>query len=262
MLTLKEIYDIEIQQEKRVLDKYQNSNLSHLSLVLGSTNKNFALYSFFERHNIQKLKQYFYVCGLLDAFRIKNYQSRMFDYDIPAVCYVLLCDNVPFLKEVYANLTYNTFYISEETGEKTPLNMDTMVEDGESAIFVHTIQQFLKGNTALIERNLKIMEEKYLPFHSQNPELMCYDVEFFKALYAKDKSACEEILKTMVSPKIHNKRNVDALLKKYVSMPALGYAKLAWICGVEVDVKSKLIPKELLPIQPNERYDIPYDFLK
>jgi len=69
-------------------------------------------------------------------------------------------------------------------------------------------------------------------------------------------------LQEMVSPKIHNRTNYhEILLKKYISMPALCYAKLAWICGVEVEIKSKLIPKELLPVQPNERYEIPYDFL-
>ncbi|MFC4263902.1 Imm49 family immunity protein [Ferruginibacter yonginensis] len=49
---------------------------------------------------------------------------------------------------------------------------------------------------------------------------------------------------------------------QYVSFPALGYAKLAWLKGIEVEVKSHLVPKELLPIQPLEKYEIPYDFLK
>ena len=70
------------------------------------------------------------------------------------------------------------------------------------------------------------------------------------------------ILQEMVSPKIHQKRNDDPLLKKYISMPALGYAKLAWILGMEVEIKSKLIPKALLPVQPLEKYEVPYDFLE
>jgi hypothetical protein len=47
---------------------------------------------------------------------------------------------------------------------------------------------------------------------------------------------------------------------KNISMPALGYAKIA--IGIEVQVNSKLIPKELLPVEPLEHYDIPYEFLK
>ena len=45
-------------------------------------------------------------------------------------------------------------------------------------------------------------------------------------------------------------------------MPALGYAKLAWLSGIEVDIDSPLVPKELLPLQSNEKYDDSYDFLK
>ncbi len=66
----------------------------------------------------------------------------------------------------------------------------------------------------------------------------------------------------MVSKKIHKARNTDTLLNKYISMPALGYAKLAWYLGVEVEVNSPLIPKDLLPIKPLDNYEIPYDFLE
>ncbi|WP_047451764.1 immunity 49 family protein, partial [Alistipes sp. ZOR0009] len=143
------------------------------------------------------------------------------------------------------NLTYRSVYYDDDTNLPVPITMEENVLAGEASIFVHTIQQFLKGDTALVERNLNIMETLYLPKNSSDPELMKYDVNFFKALYARDRSKCEEALSALVSPKIHRARNDDTLLKKYISMPALGYAKLAWICGVEVSVKSKLIPAEL-----------------
>ena len=261
MMTLKEYFDHSVVQEKNLLNKCSN-DIPHLSMVLRSKNIAFALYSFFEEHNLQKAKQYFYVCGLLDAFRIKNYQDRMFDYNIASIGYAMLSDNLLFVKEVYANLTYNTFYLEDKTKREIPLSMDEMVEDGEGTIFVHTVQQFLKGNNELTERNLSIMENKYLPKKKQRQELARCEVDFFKALFQKDKAGCEKSLQEMVSPKIHNRTNYhEILLKKYISMPALCYAKLAWICGVEVEIKSKLIPKELLPVQPNERYEIPYDFL-
>ena len=41
-----------------------------------------------------------------------------------------------------------------------------------------------------------------------------------------------------------------------------GYTKLAWRKGIEVEVNSPLISKELLPIQPLDKYEIPYDFLR
>jgi len=229
---------------------------------LGYCNLIFALNSFFEENNINNAKQYFYNCSLLDAYRVINYQDRLFDYDLHSIGYAMLSDNLPFIKDVYANLTYSGFYYEDKTYQKIPVTMEDNVLSGESAIFVHTIQQFIKNETELIERNLNIMETLYIKKNKAESVLMKYDIDFFKALHNKDKAKCESILDEMTSPVIHKKRNDDALLKKYISMPALGYAKLAWLKGVEVEVKSKLIPKELLPISPLEKYEIPYNFLK
>jgi hypothetical protein len=60
---------------------------------------------------------------------------------------------------------------------------------------------------------------------------------------------------------VHNKRSFNKLEAQYVSFPAVGYAKLAWRKGIEVEVNSPLIPSELLPVRPLEHYDIPYKFL-
>lgn len=249
---------------------YEELEQLNLSLPVSTTtysdlnrcNLIFALYHFLEYGNLVKAKQHFYACGLLDAFRVQKFQDRMFDYDIHSIGYAMLSDNLPFVREVYANLTYCSVYYDDDTNLPVPITMEENVLAGEGAIFVHTIQQFLKGDTALVERNLNIMETVYLKKNAVHLESEKYELDFFKALYAKDRSKCEEALSALVSPKIHRARNDDTLLKKYISMPALGYAKLAWICGVEVSVKSKLIPAELLPIMPNPSYETPYEFLR
>lgn len=258
MRTLTEIFSSYKNQESLIfkyeIDDSSIGNFKKCNLI-------FALYSYFEEQNISKAKQHFYVCGLLDAFRIETYQDIMFDYDLHSIGYAMLSDNMFFLKDIFANLTYQSSYLEDITEKVIPISMEDNVLQGEAAIFTHTVQQFLLGNDNLIERNLEIMERVWFKKPNENSSLQ-YDIDFFKALYQKDISKCEEVLNEMVSPKIHQKRNDDALLKKYISMPALGYAKLAWILGLEVNVKSKLIPKELLPIKPLDNYEIPYDFLK
>lgn len=229
---------------------------------LSYCNKVFALYSLYEEQDLNKAKQYFYNCGLLNAFNIREFNDAQFTYDLHSIGYAMLSDNIPFVRNNYANLTFTDFYIDENTEERIDRTMEDHVLDGDDGcVFVHTIQQFLLGNEDLVRRNIEIIELVRFGPKNQNNSMQ-YDVNFFKALLDRDKSLCEAILKDMVSPKIHQKRNDDLLLKKYISMPALGYAKLAWILGVEVEVKSKLIPKELLPIRPLEHYEIPYDFLK
>lgn len=228
---------------------------------LKQNNLIFALFTFFDEQNLISTKQHFYTCGLLDSFRVKTYQDRIFDYDLHSIGYAMLSDNLPFVKDVFAKLTYQSAYLEDITEKVIPITMEDNVLAGEAAIFTHTIQQFLLANNALIERNLEIMERVYFSKPLENSTLQ-FDVNFFRALYQKDVLKCEAVLKDMVSPKIHQKRNDDALLRKYISMPALGYAKLAWILGIELEVKSKLVPKELLPVKPNESYEIPYEFLK
>jgi hypothetical protein len=230
--------------------------------TLRKCNVIFVSYSFFVEQNIEKAKQYFYVCGLLDSFSIRQFNSGHFTYDLHSIGYAMLSDNLYFIKEDYARLSFTDFYLEEITEKRINRTMEDHVLAGDDGcIFVHTVQQFLLGNNDLVERNIAIMGNVWFSGENQN-STMQYDVNFFRALLQKDKSKCEAILKEMVNPKIHQKRNDDALLKKYISMPALGYAKLAWILGIEVEVKSKLIPKELLPVKPNANYETPYVFLK
>lgn len=119
----------------------------------------FALYSFFEEQDINKAKQFFYNCGLLDAFRVRNFNDGMFVYDLHSIGYALLSDNTQFLKENYAHLIFSDFYLEDDTNKRIDRTMEDHILEGEDGcIFVHTVQQFLLENNALIERNLEIME--------------------------------------------------------------------------------------------------------
>lgn len=232
---------------------------------VGNLRTEFLLVGVYEsviKKNISLGKQYFFYCALLDAYRIRTFNDRMFDYSLPQMLFVLLSDNLDFLKNVYGELRYSTNYLDDKTNEKRQLKMDEMVLLGESAIWCNTVQFFMANHFDSVKRNLNIIETVTLKKLPKNQEELKLDYEFYKALLEKDKSKCEEILDQLVSPKIHKKRNDNPVLNQYVSQPALGYAKLAWRLGVEVEVSSTLVPKELLPIVPLDHYEIPYDFLK
>lgn len=230
---------------------------------LSSLNKDIGWYEFF-LGNMDRAKQYFSNVGLIDIYLVKNFSkshSRYLDFDLPRCLIPVLSDNEELI-QVYSKICYKTFYRKDNQEEMTPLSMGEMVLQGESAIWCNTVQMFMANNTQGIERNLNILETVTLPKLAKNQQELKIDYEFYKALLSKDKSKCEELLEQLVSPKIHKKRNDNAILSKYVSQPALGYAKLAWRQGVEVEVDSPLIPKGLLPIEPLNDYQIPYDFLK
>lgn len=264
MISFEERLKNKYSTEKKVLELLSNVEYTHNNGIirLQDINYNFAIKSFFIDNDLNKAKLYFNNCGLLDCFSVEKYNDRFLDYNWERPIIALLSDNEDLI-ERYSKLRYRSFYRKDDEETFTPLTMEEMVEDGEGAVWANTIQFFMANDMVGVEKNLNIIETKTKKNRPKNIwEFMQYDYEFYKALYYGDKAKMEEILDIFVSPKHHKERNDDPIFRKYISMPALGYAKLAWRKGIEVEVKSKLVPKELLPIQPLENYEIPYDFLK
>ena len=214
----------------------------------------------FIQENLSQAKQHFFNIGLIDIHLVEIYNDRFLDFDISRCLLPILSDNEEMIQR-YAKLRYKTKYIDGRTDKWKDLTMEEMVLDGEGALLCNTIQFFMENNSEGIERNLNIYELKKTKVLRRGKTLEL-DYEFYKSLYIGDKGKMEELLEKMTNAKFHKIRNDSPILSQYISLPALGYAKLAWRKGIEVEVNSPLIPKELLPIQPNEKYEIPYDFLK
>jgi len=202
---------------------------------------------------IQNSKQNFYTASLIDELRISKYNVDLFTYGLPSICYPILSDNEELIQR-YARLRYQPW------GKMMGMNENVIL--GKSDVWCNTVQFFMASDNAGVERNLNIIETKTLKNLPKKEDGLKDDYDFYKAMHASDKAKMEEVLEKLVSPKIHKKRNDNPILNQYISLPALGYAKLAWRKGIEVGVNSRLIPKELLPIQPLDKYEIPYDFLE
>ena len=262
MMSLENLYQENIEGQSKLLERLSNrpeSISDNTYLNLWFCQESFAVKKISEKDHVGS-KKHFNLCGLIDEFTITKYNDRLLDYGIHHICLAILSDNEPLI-QCYAKLRYTTTYIDGRTDQVKPLTMDEMVLKGESAIGCNTIQFFMENNNEGIERNLNLYEifkTKILRM-GKTVEL---DFEFFKALHVGDKSKMEELLEKFVSPKVLKRKFDNPILNQYIALPALGYAKLAWIKGIEVDINSPLIPKELLPIQPLDHYEIPYDFLK
>jgi len=226
---------------------YANSSLFWIM----NANSRLAWFSFIQGNLIQ-MKQCFSNVGFIDIYAVEKYNDKFLDFDISRCLLPILSDNEEMIQH-YSKLRYKAY------GKR--LDMDKYILKGDGAIFCNTIQFFMENNIEGVERNLNIFELNPNKTFKKSKTLE-YDYEFYRALNANDKYKIEEVLEKIINPKFHKIRNDIPIISQYVSMPALGYAKLAWRKGIEVDVQNPLIPKELLPIQPNESYDIPYDFLK
>jgi hypothetical protein len=89
------------------------------------------------------------------------------------------------------------------------------------------------------------------------------DHKFFLALARQDKSAMEDALRAMVSPRaVKNRADDDSGFgADLISAAGVIYAKIAWLHGHEVQVDSPYIPAEWLPNTPLEHHDDHYNFL-
>lgn len=242
--------------EAKLLEKINNREYTPdmASNALWKANVDYAVNSFIINGHIVKFKLHLNTCGLIDEFTVNKNNNRFFDYGLHHISFAVLSDNEELIQR-YAKLRY-------QRGVNAELSMDEMVAIGELPIWCNTVQFFMANDTTGVERNLNIIETKTLISLPKKEEGLKDDFEFYKALHNNDKAKMEEVLEKLVSPKIHKKRNDNLILNQYISLQALGYAKLAWRRGIEVDVNSNLIPKELLPVQPLDNYEIPYEFLK
>src|SRR6218665_3915511 len=255
MYSLIERNNQEIEAELKVrnlLFEGKISSLKNACDILWYKHEIFAINAL-ASNKIDETKQFVNNCGLLDEYSVLKFNERFLDYGLHHISYAMLSDNEPLIQR-YAKLRY-------QRGANAELSMDEMVAIGELPIWCNTVQFFMANDNEGVERNLNIIETKTLKHLPKKEEGLKDDYEFYKALYAGDRAKMEEVLDKLVSFKIHKKRNDNPILNQYISLPALGYAKLAWRKGIEAEVNSPLIPKELLPIQPLEKYEIPYDFL-
>ena len=204
-------------------------------------------------HKFLRAKQHFFNASLLDEIAVSKFNNNQFSYGLALTAYPLLSDNNELIKR-YAKLRYQPW------GKMK--GMEENIKLGKSDIWCNTVQLFMDNDFSGVKENLDIIEALTIPKLPKNQQELKIDYEFYKALLTKNKTKCEEVLEKLVSPKIHKKRNINEIHAQYISLPALGYAKLAWRKGIEVDVNSPLVPKDLLPIQPLDYYEIPYDFLK
>ena len=254
MVTIEEIIKTKEELNKKWFDiTSENPNeLKNTGLGFRFLEIDYAIKAIKDK-DFQKAKQHFYTASLIDEICIGKFNDNQLSYGLRSTCYPILSDNEELIQR-YAKLRYQPW------GKMK--GMDENILLGKSDIWSNTIQFFMVNDNEGIERNLNIIETKTLSKLPKNQKGLIIDYEFYKALYMGDKAQMEEVLEKLVSPKVHKKRSFNELHAQYISLLALGYAKLAWRKGIEVEVNTSLIPKELLPVQPNEKYEIPYDFLK
>ena len=90
------------------------------------------------------------------------------------------------------------------------------------------------------------------------------DHRFYLALAKGDKAGMEKVLEEKSLPKNRRIRyeQESGITRDFIDSYATFFAKLAWYNGYEVEVENPWIPKDWLPIKPNDQYDDVWEFMK
>ena len=245
MLSLEEIYRNTIAYETEALARINLDTTEEIQLkgdqsMLWYYNQCYALNAFFLEQNIGKAKEHFYRCGRIDEYLIKKYDERILDYGVSHFTYVLLCDNTQLVNR-YASLSHPWYAHTIKNGSLT-----------------HAMQNIVKEDWDSLRKDILIYERIT---GTQQGKINVPDLMFFKGMLNRDEKMVIEAIQMLL--KDHKKRNKNTgIAEKYVSVPAVGYAKLAWLKGMEISIGHPLVPAELLPYKPSDKYEDKYDFLK
>ncbi|WP_125782546.1 Imm49 family immunity protein [Pseudoalteromonas rubra] len=197
-------------------------------------------YYIFNKKSLEKAKQFFFLDGRSTEINVRVFDSdQSLKFYIQDVVYLLLSDNIDLIER-----------FAEIKGE----NYSSRLKDGS---LVPLIQSLIRGDFELFDKQLKVSRNRA---EKKDWKWMIPDLDALEGIRTQDIPKIEEAIMTLATKK-HRYRNSGKIYSKLLSIPALGYAKLAWLKGIEVEIDHPLIPKELLPVKPNSEY-WEYDYMK
>lgn len=215
-----------------------NENSYFFIPQLEGSNKVYALFSIYINKNIDQAKLHFHNSARIAEYMSNEYDWRIIDSGIERISCALLSDNAELIWR-YSNLKNSKNHILS-IGYQLP----------------NAVQNVLQGNWEKLQSNIVNLERFT---KTQKYRWYAPTVNLFKGFLEKNKEEIETSLRELLDT--HKKRNKDPLICKFFSIDTAGLCKLAWIKGYEIDLKSSLVPIELMPIQPLEKYE-DYEFLK
>lgn len=89
------------------------------------------------------------------------------------------------------------------------------------------------------------------------------DATVLEAILTNKRDDLLKNLNFLLESKNHNARNrIYPIRRDIFSFPAVGFLKLAWIKGMEIEINHPLIPMDLMPNEPISNYKPQFSFIK
>lgn len=219
-----------------------------LAIILDESKKPFHILSFtgineilflqaaFLEKDFQKSKVYLYKVAMTNSYYHEKLNGEIFE-TVKIFTYPLLSDNSQAINRY---LHYDK----------------TQYLDSFPAYFGKAIQSALRNDSDALQSNI-IGLRKWSK--RDWPKKYIGAVTVFEGFLAGDKTTIEKGLLEIIA--LHNEQDHPSIMKDYINLEATALAKLAWRKGINVEVISNLVPKELLPVRELPHYEI-YPFFQ
>jgi len=249
---LERVYKSHKSREQEFREKFLNVDNDHYLMIQKSRNITYAWYELFINKNLNETKDNLWLagkCAIERAKISKMITNRLFEVSRTLLSIVALSDNPVLIKE-YTGFDYEMKFVSH--GKERKMLYSDWVLKGENDVYHDVMLGLMGKDMDRVSRDLEIM--KTVTLKKKMNDWMIKDYNLFKAIYEQDLQTTTNLLEDFVSKKLHKSRNRHEIYPGLLSFPALGYAKLAWINGLEVKIDSSFIPNELLSVKPIDSY--------
>lgn len=243
---MEELIESYLRDQKR-LKRYESKEFVFRNglTVIWQAFESEAWYEYLVKNNIEESKEAFSNCAKITLEKVL-FNQNVFGNNRDVPIYAILSDNIEVINS-FANVDYNV-----RISPKQIKSHKELVQLGKTNVYIDSIIKSMNKDFDGLRENLKIMDSTFLKLKKN--ELIKIDYDFFNGIINKNKDVIFESINTLAT-KHHKKRNLkSSLYRNLVSQPAMGYAKIAWVNGYELEFDSPLIHNELLPCKPNKNY--------
>jgi len=201
--------------------------------------------------NYSNAKQAFSDCAKADIYYYDlfkdNVGSDLFSFGRTHALVTALSDNQEAIK-AYSKIDYEIPYRG-----KKKVKFSELVSRGEDHIYCDIIIKAMNKDLDAVAKDIEVIKSKCLA--KKKNQWMELDLRFFESIINKDKDSAFDVI-NILATKEHKKRNKHSwIYKDLISQPALGFAKILWINGIELEFNNKFLINELLPIKPIDNYE-------
>jgi hypothetical protein len=263
---------VKLRNKEEILKDFEERCIRDVNLLLTKDGKetyhwtglmgvmqDYTIVSLFIDKDIKKTKQ---ACYNL-AKTIEGYYHHYGDKDVDSkpvhienysyFSLAMLSDKLDLLKK-FQHFEYPVFnytkriedrkYFIEQQGQMFSYAMQCIINKDFNAL-----NNCIKAAEFLNTKTTNYYKAKHYYLH----------VAIWKAIINRNPIELEQNILLLLL-KTHKHFSMGQLWGEFISMPAIGYLKASWLIGLEVEVKHKLIPMEMMPIKPLEMYTNDFNF--